>query len=108
MATPPVKPEHMLQGSSNFSSWKTQVMNTFVEFNLEDLVARDLEEPTSSAGKTAFWKKQAKAKRIIYESIKDSMMPLLQPLSAVKECMDALSNLYDTPKEMVEDKASYD
>ena len=77
MVTPPVKPEHMLQGSSNFSAWKTRTMNTFVEFDLDDLVTRDLEEPTSGAGKSAFRKKQAKAKRIIYESIKDSMMPLL-------------------------------
>ena len=55
-------------------------MNTFVEFDLDDLVTRDIEEPTSGAGKSAFRKKQAKAKRIIYDSIKDSMMPLLQPL----------------------------
>ena len=68
-------------------------MNTFVEFDLEDLVTRDLEEPTSSVGKTAFRKKQAKAKRIIYESIKDSMMPLLRPLSTIEECLDELSNL---------------
>ena len=86
----------MLEGSSNFYAWKTKVMNTFVEFDLEDLVTREVEEPTSNAGRTAFRKKQAKAKRIIYDSIKDSMMPLLQSLSTAKECMDALSNLYDT------------
>lgn len=71
-------------------------MNTFAEFDLDDLVTRDLEEPTSSASKYAFRKKQAKVKRIIYDSIKDSMMPMLQPLSTVKECMDALSKLYNT------------
>ena len=77
MATPPVKPEHMLQGSSNFSTWKTRVMNTFVEFDLEDLVTREVEEPTLNAGWSAFRKKQAKAKRIIYDPIKDSMMHVL-------------------------------
>ena len=71
-------------------------MNTFMEFDIDDLVTRDTEEPISGAGKSAFRKKQAKAKRIIYDSIKDSMMPLLQPLLSVKECMDALSKLYDT------------
>ena len=71
MATPPVKPEHMLQGSSNFSAWKTWIMNTFVEFNLDDLVTRNLEEPTAVAVRSAFRKKQAKAKRLIFESIKD-------------------------------------
>jgi hypothetical protein len=54
MATPLVKSKHMLQGYSNFSSWKTRVMNTFVEFDLEDLVIRDIEEPTSNVGRTAF------------------------------------------------------
>ena len=77
MASPPIKPEHMLHGSSNFFTWKTRVMNTFVEFDLEDLVTREVEEPTSNAGRTAFTKKQGKAKRIIYDSIKDSMMPVL-------------------------------
>ena len=96
MATPPVKPEHMLQGSSNFSAWKTQIMNTFVEFDLDDLVTRDLVEPTASAAKSAFRKKQAKAKRLIFESIKNGMMPLLQPLATAKECVDALSRLFDT------------
>ena len=56
MATPPVKPKHMFQGSSNYSAWKTRIMNTFVEFDLDDLVTRDLEEPTSGAGKSAFRK----------------------------------------------------
>ena len=76
MVTPPVKPEHILQGSSNYSAWKTRIMNTFVEFDLDDLVTRDLEEPTAGAANSAFRKKQAKAKRLIFESNKDSMMPL--------------------------------
>ena len=46
----PVKPEHMLQDSSNLIVWKTRVMNTFMEFDLEDLVTREVEEPTSNAG----------------------------------------------------------
>ena len=96
MATPLVKPEHMLQGSSNYSAWKTRIMNNFLEFDLDDLVTRDLEEPTVGAAKSIFKRKQAKAKRLIIESIKDGMMPLLQPLATAKECMDALSKLYDT------------
>ena len=96
IATPLVKPEYMLQGSSNFSAWKTQIMITFVEFDLDDLVTRNLEEPIAGATRSAFRKKQVKTKRLIFESIKDSMMPLLQPLATAKECMDALSKLYDT------------
>ena len=77
MATPTVKPEHMLQGSSNFTVWKARIMNTFVEFDLDDLVTRNLEEPTVVAARDAYRKKQAKAKRLIFESIKDNMIPLI-------------------------------
>ena len=69
MTTPVVKPEHMLQGSSNFTAWKAWIMNTFVEFDLDDLVTRNLEEPTAVAARAAYRKKQAKAKRLIFESI---------------------------------------
>ena len=78
MATPIVKPEHMLQGSSNFAAWKARILNTFVEFDLDDLVTRNLEEPIAVTARAAYRKKQAKAKRLIFESIKDSMMPLVQ------------------------------
>ena len=96
MATPTVKPEHMLWGSSNFAAWKAQIMNTFVEFDLDDLVTRNLEEPTAVAARAAYRKKQAKAKRLIFESIKDNMMPLVQSLPTAKECLDTLSKMYDT------------
>ena len=95
MATPTVKPEHMLQGSSNFTAWKAQIMNTFVEFDLDDLVTRNLEEPTTVAVRVAYRKKQAKAKRLIFDSIKDNIMPLVQSLPTAKECLDTLSKLYD-------------
>ena len=93
MATPVVKLEHILQGSSNYSAWKTRIMNTFVEFDLDDLVTRNLEEPTAVTTRVAYRKKQAKAKRLIFESIKDSMMPLVQSLPIAKDCMDTLSKL---------------
>ena len=95
MATLLVKPEHMLQGSSNYSAWKTRIMNTFVEFDLDDLVIRNLEEPTAIAARAAYRKKQAKAKRLIFKSIKDNMMLLVQSLRTAKECLDTLSKLYD-------------
>ena len=95
MATPTVKPEHMLQGSSNFVAWKARILNTFVEFDLDDLVTRNFEEPTAVTARAAYKKKQSKAKRLIFESIKDSMMPLVQSLPTTKDCMDTLSKLFE-------------
>ena len=96
MVAPPVKPEHMIQGSSNFTAWKARIMNTFVEFDLEDQVTRNLEEPIGVAASAAYRKKQAKAKRLIFYSIKDNMMSLVQSLPTSKECLDTLSKMYDT------------
>jgi hypothetical protein len=45
-----------------------------------------MEEPTSNAGRAAFRKSQAKTKRIIFDSVKDSIMPTM----TAKECMDNL------------------
>jgi hypothetical protein len=58
-----------------------------------------MEEPTSNAGRATFRKIQAKAKRIIFDSvkdsIKDSIMPAMNSLMTTKECMDTLVNLYE-------------
>lgn len=78
-------------------------MNTFVEFDLDDLVTRNLEEPTIVAARVAYRKKQAKAKRLIFDSIKDNIMPLVQSLPTTKECLDTLSKLYDVDLPFIEE-----
>ena len=60
MATPTIKPEHMLQGSSNIADWKARIMNTFVEFDLDDLVTRNLEEPTTVTARATYRKSKLK------------------------------------------------
>jgi Cu/Ag efflux protein CusF len=54
-----------------------------------------VEEPTNNARRVAFRKIQAKAKRIIFDSVKDSIMPAMTSLMTVKDCMDTLVNLYE-------------
>jgi hypothetical protein len=62
---------------------------------LYELVTRVIEEPTSNTGRAAYKKRLAKAKRIIFYSVKDNMMPLIGHLRTAKECFDALANLYE-------------
>ena len=38
---------------------------------------------------------QAKAKRVIFDSVKDNLMVVLAPLRTTKECFDTLANLYE-------------
>ena len=53
-----------------------------------------MEEPTTSQGRATYKKKQAKAKRIILDSVKDNLMPVISPMRTTKQCFDALANLY--------------
>jgi hypothetical protein len=89
-----VRAEDRLEGASNFNVWKLRIMNILQEHDLGQYVTIVMEEPTSNAGRAAFRKSQAKAKRIIFDSVKDSIMPTMTSLITAKDCMDALVNLY--------------
>jgi hypothetical protein len=95
MASSLVKAENRLEGASNFNAWKARVFNILEESDLDELVTRVMEEPTSNTGRAVYNKRQAKAKRVIFYSVKDSMIPLIAHLRAAKECFDALANLYE-------------
>ena len=94
MASSSVKSKDKLEGASNFNAWKDKVLNILEESDLDDLVTRVVEDPTTKQGRAAFKKKQAKAKRIIFYSLKDNLMPIIDPLRTTKECFAALGNLY--------------
>jgi hypothetical protein len=90
-----IKAEDRLEGASNFNAWKARVFNILEEDDLDELVTRVMEEPTSNAGRVAYKKRQTKAKRVIFYSVKDSMMSFIVHLRTTKECFDALANLYE-------------
>jgi hypothetical protein len=54
-----------------------------------------VEEPMNNAGRETFRKSQEKAKRIIFDSVKDNIMPAMTSLMTTKDCMDTLVNLYE-------------
>ena len=90
-----VRAEDRLEGASNFNVWKFRIMNILQAHDLEQYVTTVMEEPTSNAGRAAFMKSQAKAKRIIFDSVKDNIMPTMTSLMTAKDCMDTLVNLYE-------------
>jgi hypothetical protein len=90
-----VKAEDRHEGASNFNAWKLRIMNILQEHDLEQYVTTVMEEPTSNAGRAAFRKNQAKAKQIIFDLVKDSIMPAMTSLMTSKDCMDTLVNLYE-------------
>ena len=90
-----VKVEDRLIGASNFNAWKSKIVNILEENELKELIIRVIEEPTSNTVRAAYRKKQAKAKIIIFDSVKDNMMPIICHLRIAKECFDSLTNLYE-------------
>ena len=93
MASNTFRPEERLEGPANYNSWKARLMATLEENDLDDLAINAMEEPTSNAGRIAFKKKQAKVRRIIYDSVKETLMPTITPLKTAKECSDTFTNL---------------
>ena len=65
-------PKKKLYGSANYNSWKARLTTILEENDLDDIVFNVIEEPTTNAGKLAYKRKQGKARRIIYDSIRVS------------------------------------
>jgi hypothetical protein len=70
-------------------------MNILQELELEHFVTTVVEEPTTNVGRATFKRNQGKAKRVIFDSIKDNIMHVLTSLMTAKDCYDTLVNLYE-------------
>ena len=90
-----LKSEEKLQGSTNYNSWKARLTAILEENDLNDIVFNVIEEPTSNVGRLAYKRKQGKARRIIYDSIKEILMPNITSLKTANECFDTLIDLYE-------------
>jgi hypothetical protein len=95
MSSISVRIENRLEGALSFNVWKSRTLNIMEEYDLENFVTNTIEEPTSNAGSISFKKNQARAKRIIFDSVKDNIMSIIAPLRTTKEFFDTLSNLYE-------------
>jgi hypothetical protein len=106
-----VRVEDRLEGATNFIVWKLRIANILQEHDLEQYVTTVMEEPTTNAGRATFRKSQAKAKQIIFDSVKDSIMSAMTPLMTAKDCIDTLVNLYEkqapTQKRTLKHKLKY-
>ena len=96
MMTSTIRPKDRLDGSFNFNNWKARLTAILEENNIDHYVTSVVEEPTSHAGRTAFKRNQAKARRIIYDYVNENIMPMITPLKTAKECFDTLVKLYKT------------
>ena len=91
-----IRTEDNLDGSSNFNNYNAIVIAILEENDIDHYVTTVVAEPTTSAGRIVFKRNQAKARRIIYDSVKEHIMSIITPLKTVKEYFDTLVKLYET------------
>jgi hypothetical protein len=95
MSSISIRPEERLKGASNFNVWELGIVNILQELALDHFVITVVEEPSTNVGRAAFRRNQAKEKRVIFYSARDSIMPILTALMTAKDCYDTLVNLYE-------------
>ena len=104
--------EEKLYGSANYNFWKARLAATLEENDLDDIVFNVTEEPTTNVGRLAYKRKQGKARRVIYDSIIEELMPNITSSKTAKECYDTLVNLYEkkapSQKSLKEEATNFD
>jgi hypothetical protein len=89
------KDKDRLERATNFNVWKLWITNILQKHDLEQYVTTVVEEPIVNAGRPAFRNSKEKAKKIIFDSVKDSIMSAMTSLMTTNECMDNLVNIYE-------------
>ena len=74
----------MFDGSTRFNTWKTRVLTIDEEHDIDHYITRVVEEPSNNARRTTFEKNTTKVKRIIHDSMKERLMPMITPLKIAK------------------------
>jgi hypothetical protein len=93
--------EDRLDGAANFSSWKARIVLLFQENELWDIVEGTTATPVVAipTDPTAFTKKDIKAKRILFDAVKDHIIPHVSSKTYVHEMWTALKNLFQNSNE---------
>jgi len=93
-----------LVGSENFSPWKARIVLILQENELRDIVENSTAHPivvpaaTDAATLSAF-NKDIKAKRIIFDVVKDHVNPHISAKNHAHDMWSALTHLYESSNE---------
>ncbi|XP_059078085.1 uncharacterized protein LOC131876659 [Cryptomeria japonica] len=90
-----VKVEDRLDGVSNFNSWKSRVLIVLKENDLLEFVEVDISKPIEDLKKIQWKKNGTKARKIMIDSVKDHLVPIISKMKTAKETFDALKGLYE-------------
>jgi hypothetical protein len=88
--------EDRLDGSTNFSSWKSRLQITLEENDLLSLIEKTLPETTIDEERVDWTADDAKARKTIIYSIRDNSLPHITTLKTAYEMYDALKKMFES------------
>ena len=96
MAATGLRYEDRLDGARNFSPWKERITILFKEQALWDIVGATVTVPTYAVQKAEFDKRDIKAQKILFDSIKDHVIPFISGKTYVFDMWASLCTLYQS------------
>ena len=88
--------EDRLDGSSNFSSWKSRLQITLEEDELLSLIQKTLPKKITDEEKEDSKVDDVKARKIIIYSVRDHLLPHIATLKTTYEMYDALKRMFES------------
>jgi hypothetical protein len=93
--------EDRLDGSSNFSSWKSRLQITLEEDDLLSVIQKALLETTIDEEKEEWKEDDVKAREIIIYSVRDHLLPCVSNLNTTREMYEALKNMFESNNTLI-------
>jgi hypothetical protein len=87
--------EDRLDGSKNFSSWKSRLQITLEDNDLLSLIKKNLPESTTDEEKDEWKACDVKARKMIIYSVRDHILSHISTLKTTYEMYDALKNMFE-------------
>ena len=89
-----MKVEDRLDGTSNFSSWKSRVLLILKENDLLKFMNENVPEPKDEAEKAQWRKNDARERRILVDSVKDHLVPHISEKMTARKMFRASKKLF--------------
>ena len=89
-----MKIEDRIDGTSNLSSWKSRVLLILEENDLLKFVNEDVPKLEEEAKKAQWKKNDARARRILVDSMKNHLVPHISEKTTTKNMFKALKKLF--------------
>ena len=88
------KLDKKFEGTDNFQAWKYRISLVLEENELDTYISGEVPVPEGDEAKSLHKKKLVKAKKIIFDSIMDQLVPHVSSLKTLN-MFDSLTNLFE-------------